>query len=71
MIRKSDVHFFIPAFNEEQAISEVIKTVRRCGYANLYVVDDGSTDSTAEKARQAGARVIHHYINRGAGAATA
>ena len=70
MIRKSDVHFFIPAFNEEQAISEVIKTVRRCGYANLYVVDDGSTDSTAEKARQADAHVIHHLINRGVGAAT-
>lgn len=70
MIRKTDIYFFIPAFNEEQTIVEVIETIRQCGYANLYVVDDGSTDNTVEKARRASARVIRHLINRGAGAAT-
>ncbi len=70
MIRTTDIRFFIPAYNEEQTIDEVLKTIRRSGYTNLFVVDDGSTDNTAEKAQQAGANVIQHLINRGAGAAT-
>lgn len=70
MINKADIPIFIPAFNEEQAIGEVLQAIRQCGYIQLYVVDDGSSDDTAEKARQADAAVIRHEINRGAGAAT-
>ncbi len=58
----------IPALNEEISIgSMVIKTKK---YANhVIVVDDGSTDNTAEIAQIAGADVIRHYKNKGKGEA--
>ncbi|MBI2871178.1 MAG: glycosyltransferase family 2 protein [Candidatus Omnitrophica bacterium] len=64
----------IPAFNEEEAIPPVIEAVRRAMDSSripyeVLVVDDGSTDSTREKALAAGARVISLETNRGTGAA--
>jgi glycosyltransferase involved in cell wall biosynthesis len=60
----------IPAFNEEQTIREVVLGVRRhVPYARVLVVDDGSTDQTARTARDAGAEVITHPVNKGNGAA--
>jgi glycosyltransferase involved in cell wall biosynthesis len=58
----------IPAFNAEQAISDVVK---RClKYSDKVIVcDDGSTDLTAQKAQQAGATVLTHSKNKGKGAA--
>jgi len=70
MISKKDIHIYIPAYNEESIIGEVLQTIRQYGYPNLYVIDDGSTDRTAEYARQADSKVIQHLINRGVGAAT-
>ncbi len=70
MIPKSDIPIFIPAFNEELTIAKVISELRECGYSQLFVVDDGSSDNTAKKANEAGAYLIQHIINRGAGAAT-
>lgn len=68
----------VPAFNEEESIARVIE-VLRAGTAQLvergfdvrvYVVNDGSSDRTAQLAREAGAdRVLHHKVNRGLGAA--
>jgi len=60
----------IPAFNEETHIGDVIAACRREGYEHIVVVDDGSTDRTAALAGKAGAAVVSHLINRGAGAAT-
>jgi glycosyltransferase involved in cell wall biosynthesis len=58
----------IPAFNEEIAIGSMVLRSRK--YADkVIVVDDGSKDRTAEIANMAGAEVIHHFINRGKGAA--
>jgi len=48
----------IPAFNEEQAIGEVIGAVPKDRVHNIVVVDNGSTDETAKKAALAGARVV-------------
>lgn len=60
----------IPACNEERTIAEVVRGARRCvPTARILVIDDGSTDSTASKARAAGADVISHPINKGNGAA--
>lgn len=58
----------IPAYNEESMIGEVVKGAKK--YVNkVIVVDDGSTDKTAEIARKAGADVKKHVINCGVGAA--
>jgi glycosyltransferase involved in cell wall biosynthesis len=58
----------IPAFNEEQVVSDVINSVRPF-VQEVVVVDDGSRDQTAARAANAGARVVVHPINRGQGAA--
>ena len=48
----------IPAFNEEQAIGEVVRAVPIDRIHDIIVVDNGSTDGTAKEAILAGARVI-------------
>jgi dolichol-phosphate mannosyltransferase len=59
----------IPAFNEGTRVGAVVRAVAPYVDAVL-VVDDGSTDNTAEAATNAGARVVRHIENCGAGAAT-
>jgi glycosyltransferase involved in cell wall biosynthesis len=59
----------IPAYNEEQQIAAVIKGVRQYSEADIIVIDDGSEDRTAERAASAGARLLSHPFNLGAGAA--
>lgn len=64
----------IPALNEEQGIEQTIRAVprdaiRRLGYeVQVLVVDNGSTDRTAELARRAGADVVPQPV-RGYGSA--
>jgi glycosyltransferase involved in cell wall biosynthesis len=58
----------IPAYNEELAIGSVVLRTRP-HVDHVIVVDDGSTDRTAEIANVAGARVIRHPVNRGYGGA--
>jgi glycosyltransferase involved in cell wall biosynthesis len=61
---------FIPAWNEEASIGEVIADVREhIPAADLLVVDDGSADATAARAREAGAIVASLPFNQGLGAA--
>jgi len=58
----------IPAYNEARSIAAVIHGVR--GVVDcVVVVDDGSSDRTAECANAAGAEVIRHETNRGKGSA--
>lgn len=59
----------VPAYNEEKNIGRVLSGLFSHGQKNVVVVDDGSTDSTAEVAAQAGATVLKHEVNRGQGAA--
>lgn len=68
MIRKEDIRVVIPAFNEGPAVGDVVRRVLACGYPDVVVIDDGSADDTRAKALQAGARVVSHVVNRGAGA---
>jgi glycosyltransferase involved in cell wall biosynthesis len=62
------MYVVIPAYNEGPVISRVVSEVKRAGYA-VVVIDDGSSDATAEEARAAGAGVITHPFNLGQGAA--
>jgi glycosyltransferase involved in cell wall biosynthesis len=60
----------VPAYNEEAAIGGLIAELRAAaGWHEIVVVDDGSRDETAERAKAAGARVISHPYNKGNGAA--
>lgn len=59
----------IPAYNEGTRIGTVVRGAMLY-VEDVFVVSDGSTDDTAEAARAAGARVIEHIDNCGAGAAT-
>ena len=58
----------LPAYNEGTALGSVILKARR-HVDRVVVVDDGSSDDTAEVARLAGASVHSHDRNRGYGAA--
>jgi glycosyltransferase involved in cell wall biosynthesis len=58
----------IPAFDEEVAIGSVVLRARP-HVDEVLVVDDGSSDRTAEVARMAGATVIKHEVNKGKGEA--
>ena len=58
----------IAAYNEAAVIARVVTDVTRAGYSAV-VVDDGSADATAERARAAGAAVVKHPFNLGQGAA--
>jgi glycosyltransferase involved in cell wall biosynthesis len=63
----------VPAKDEEQTIGELLDRISSTpvpGYElQTFVVDDGSSDRTAEIARRKGATVVHHPRNRGLGAA--
>ncbi len=52
------ISVIIPAFNEEQAIGEVVRAVPKDRIHDIIVVDNGSSDETAKKAGLAGARVV-------------
>jgi glycosyltransferase involved in cell wall biosynthesis len=62
----SDTLVFIPAWNEEQNLPAVLDELRReLPDADVLVIDDGSTDQTAEVAHEHGAEVLSFGENRG------
>ena len=66
MKSKSEVAALIPAYNEEKNIQEVIQKCKSFT-DTIFVIDDGSSDSTTPLARKAGAVVIAHDKNKGKG----
>jgi glycosyltransferase involved in cell wall biosynthesis len=56
----------IPAYNEARTVAAVVEACRASGaFQRVIVVDDGSSDDTAARARAAGAEVIRRTTNAG------
>ena len=65
---RSQTAAVIPAYQDETHIGDIVRrTLERLDH--VLVVDDGSSDQTGQRARQAGAEVIVHDQNRGKGEA--
>ncbi|HEY6199227.1 MAG TPA: glycosyltransferase family 2 protein [Candidatus Binatia bacterium] len=71
MAERPDISIVIPAFNEAQSLGPVLERIAALALprAEIVVVDDGSTDDTAEAALRGGAHVVRHPYNIGNGAA--
>jgi len=70
MAAESQTLIVIPAFNEAAHIGQVVRRARETApFADVLVVDDGSSDRTARMARQAGARTLSLLQNMGYGVA--
>ena len=69
-MNKSDISIIIPAYNESATIGDIIKKIKELyPESEVIVVNDGSSDNTAEAAKDAGAIVYSHPYNIGNGAA--
>ena len=71
---RSGITVVVPAYNEENGIARQVaaleEALRPCGWEyEIVVVDDGSTDSTADRAETLGVQVLRLGANRGYGAA--
>jgi glycosyltransferase involved in cell wall biosynthesis len=67
--QKPAISIIVPAYNEEPSIAGVLKGLDAWRErAEIIVIDDASTDRTAEIAQAAGVRVIRHLHNKGYGA---
>ena len=72
-MKTNPVSVLIPAFNEENGVGAVVEKVRRVLKKariphEIIVIDDGSQDATAKRAREANASVVSMGENRGYGA---
>lgn len=65
-----NTYIVLPAHNEDKVIKNTIKDIKKEGYKNIIVVDDGSTDNTYTEAISEEVITVQHPINRGKGAAT-
>ena len=66
-MEKLKIDILIPAYQEAGRIGRVVSEAKI--YGHVWVVDDGSTDSTAHEALSAGAEVIRQTQNQGKGSA--
>ena len=64
---KSRIGIIIPALNESATIAGIVEEAEK--YGRTIVVDDGSSDNTAEVASKSGALIVLHKKNRGYDAA--
>ena len=66
--RNDDVWVIVPCYNEGPVVRGVIEKVRE-HFPNVVAVDDGSRDNSASEILAAGARLVQHPVNMGAGSA--
>lgn len=67
-VQLAEIAAIIPAHNEADSIGQIVKDARKF-VDEVIVIDDCSTDETADIASAAGARVIKHVFNTGIGGA--
>jgi len=65
---RSQTAAVIPAYQDEKHIGDIVRRTRE-RLDHILVIDDGSSDQTAHRAREAGAEVLLHDQNRGKGEA--
>jgi glycosyltransferase involved in cell wall biosynthesis len=65
---RSQTAAVIPAYQDEKHIGDIVRRTRE-RLDHVLVIDDGSSDQTAQRAREAGAKVIVHAQNQGKGEA--
>ena len=65
---RSQTAAVIPAYQDEKHIGDIVRRTRE-RLDHILVIDDGSSDQTAHRAREAGAEVLVHDQNRGKGEA--
>jgi len=63
-----NISVIIPAYNEEQALPDVLRDLPQDKIREIIVIDNASTDNTSQVAKKAGCRVIFEK-NRGYGQA--
>jgi len=70
-VELGDIGVVIPAFNVEKTISPLVREIEDFGFKkkNIIIIDDGSTDGTAQLVQRSGATVVSHDRNKGKGAA--
>lgn len=69
-MKNTDISIIIPAYNESGTIGDVIHDIKNLyPDSELIVINDGSSDNTADVAKEAGALVYNHPYNLGNGAA--
>lgn len=68
MAEHTDTCVVVPLYNESTVVGDVIRDLRTA-FPCVVAVDDGSSDDSAQVAREAGAVVVQHPINLGQGAA--
>ena len=64
-----NIYIIIPVYNEDPVIKEIIAEIKKAGYENIIVIDDGSSDKSYRKAVETGVIVLRLALNRGKGAA--
>ena len=68
-MKPSNISIIVPAFNEEEVIGSVVKSIHSAfPDSEIIVVNDGSTDNTAAELSKSGVIILNHDLNRGYGA---
>lgn len=67
-MQNDDVWVIVPTYNEAAVVRGVIQQLRQ-HFPNVVAVDDASTDKSADEILAAGARLVRHPVNMGAGGA--
>jgi glycosyltransferase involved in cell wall biosynthesis len=68
-MRNESVYVIMPVYNEAPVVGAVIASVKH-SFLKVICVNDGSDDGSADVINKAGASLVEHPINLGAGAAT-